>query len=92
MSSAPDFGDTGYLAVTNSELVLIKVERGALRSHLRGVLARVPRGEVASAELESSAVSASTVTITFANGQKWVLEAPRPSRGQARAVTHALRS
>jgi hypothetical protein len=90
VSSAPDFGRLGYLAVTADELVLIKMESSAVRTHLGEVLARVPRDQVASADFESSAMYASGLTITFSNGETWLLEAPRPSRKDAHAVITTL--
>lgn len=92
VSTAPDFGRLAHLAVTADELVLIKVDSDTVKTHLGEVLARVPRSEVASAEFESSAMFASGVTITFASGEKWLLEAPRPSRNDAKEVVSALQA
>lgn len=90
VSTAPDFGRIGYLAVTADELALIKLDSGVVKTHLGEVLARVPRSEVASTEFASSAMLASGLTITFANGDKWLLEAPRPCRKDAKAVLSEL--
>lgn len=91
VSTAPDFGRLGYLAVSADELVLIKMESGTVKTHLGEVLARIPRKQVVSADLESSVMYASAVTITFANGEAWLLETPRPNRKDAQAVIAVLR-
>lgn len=90
VSTAPDFGRLGYLAVTADELVLIKVESGTVKTHLGEVLARIPRNQVVSAVFESSAMYASAITITFATGETWLLEAPRPNRKDAQEVISTL--
>ena len=59
-------------------------------AHLGNVVARVSRSEVASAQLESAAVSASAMIITLASGENWLLEAARTSRAHAEAVIGKL--
>jgi hypothetical protein len=90
VSSAPDFGRLGYLAVTAEDIVLIKLDATGLKVRLGEVLARVPRGEIAAADFESSAMYASGVTITFASGDQWLLEAPRPTRKAAQELVQLL--
>lgn len=92
VSSAPSFGPTGYIAATATELVLIKVDSGAMMAHLGKVVARVSRNAVASARLESAAASASAMIITLASGENWLLEAERQSRAHAEAVIDKLQS
>jgi hypothetical protein len=52
------------------------------------VIMRIPRSDVASAELGSGI--ASPLTITFGNGDSWELEVPPPNKKHAQAVVHAL--
>jgi hypothetical protein len=52
------------------------------------VIVRLPRSDVASAEL-GGGVSPS-LTVTLSNGDTWQLEVPRPSKKNAEAVVHAL--
>lgn len=87
-SETPDFGRLAYLAVTESELALIKLRSAVVTVHLDEVVARIPRSDVTSAEL-GGGVSPS-LTITFGGGDSWQLEVPRPSKKHAQEVVHAL--
>ena len=87
-SEAPNFGRLAYLAVTDSELALIKLKSGLVRSKLDEVIVRVPRSDVVSAELGSGIVT--PLTVTFSNGDTWQLEVPPPNKKHAQAVVHAL--
>ncbi len=87
-SETPKFGRNAYLAVTDSELALIKLKSGVVRLKLDEVVARVPRSEVASAELGGGV--ALPLTITFADGGSWQLEVPWPSKKHAHAVVQTL--
>jgi hypothetical protein len=87
-SETPKFGRLAYLAVTEGELALIQLKSGMVTVHLGEVIARVPRGEVASAEL-GGGVSPS-LEITFGGRGGWQLEVPRPSKKHAEEVVQAL--
>ncbi len=89
-SGLPDFGKVGYLAVTEDEVVLLKVTLGALKTRLGEVVARVPRGQVSTVEFESSAMYASGITLEFLDGDRWALEAPRPNRKDAKTIVELL--
>lgn len=86
-SETPKFGRVAYLAVTEHELALIKLT-GRLTFKLDEVIERVPRSDVASAELGRAI--APSLTITFANRDSWQLEVPRVAKKDAQAVVHAL--
>jgi hypothetical protein len=88
-SNAPKFGRLAYLAVTADELALVKLKSGLVTLKLEEVLARVPRSEVASAELGSGL--APPLAITFGSGESWQLEIPPPNRKHAQAVVDTLR-
>src|SRR5437867_2670180 len=69
--SAPDFGKVGYVAVTTDEVALVKAKTGAFKPKITSeVVARAPRGDVASAELDKSTLQ-STLTIAFVDGGAW---------------------
>jgi hypothetical protein len=91
-SSTPEFGRVGYLVLSDEELVLFRLEAGAERAQLGAVVERVPRGLVSSAVFDGSAVGASAVTLTFIDGEQWMLEAPRPSYRQAQVLVELLTS
>ena len=55
---------------------------------LAEVIVRIPRSEVASAELGSGMVT--PLTIKFGNGERWQLEVPPPNKKHAEALVHAL--
>ena len=88
-SQTPEFGRNAYVAVTANELALIKLKSGIVSLKLDEVVARVPRSDVASAEL-GSGTSTVSLTISFAGGETWQLEVPRPSKKHAQEVVHAL--
>jgi hypothetical protein len=87
-SETPAFGRLAYLAVTESELALIKLKSGMVTVHLDEVIVRVGRSAVASSEM-GGGISPS-LTITFGDGGSWQLEVPRPSKKHAQEVIHAL--
>jgi hypothetical protein len=89
-SDAPDFGRMAYLAVTDSELALVNVKSGRLTMKLNELIVRVPRTDVASAELGSGVIC--PLTITFADGQIWRLEVSRLNKKHAQAVVHTVGS
>ena len=88
-SQTPDFGRLAYLAVSSSELALIKLKSGLVTVKLDEVVVRLSRSDVRSAEL-GKGTSTAPLTITFANGDTWQLEVPGPSKKHARAVVDAL--
>ena len=87
-STTPTFGRLAYLAVTESELALIKLKSGMVSVRLDEVIVRVARSEVASAEM-GGGVSPS-LAIGFSDGGSWQLEVPRPSKKHAQEVVEAL--
>jgi hypothetical protein len=91
-SSAPDFGRIAYLAVTADELALIELkQKSAVTLELREVIARIPRSEVASAELGGGhTLMSPPLTITFTNGDVWLIEVPRPNKKQAQQLVGVL--
>jgi hypothetical protein len=87
-SATPSFGRLGYLAVTDDELALITLKSGLVTVKIDEVVVRIPRSDVASAELGSGVVT--PITIGFADGGSWQLEVPPPNKKHAQAVVHAL--
>lgn len=90
-SVTPKFGRLAYLAVTASEVALVEMKlKGMVGLELRDVIVRVPRSEVASAELGGGGLFSPPLTITFTNGSTWQLEVPRPNKKQAKEVVETL--
>lgn len=91
-SQTPNFGRLAYLAVTADELALIELkQKGMAGLELAEVLVRIPRSEIASAELGGGQTMFSPpVTITLAGGDRWELEVPRPSKQAAKELVAVL--
>lgn len=79
-----------YLAVTDSELALVKIKTGRLTTKLDELVVRMPCSDVASAELGSGTIC--PLTITFGNGDVWRLELSRLNKKHGEAVVRALGS
>jgi hypothetical protein len=89
-SQTPQFGILAYLAVTERELALVELNRQGLSMHLGDVIERIPRSDVASAEVGRAVLFAPPLTFGFTNGNTWQLEVPRPSMKHAKQVVRAL--
>lgn len=86
----PSFGRSGYLAASETELILTKTSQLGWKPHTKGdALVRVPRGEVQSVDLEKGKVL-SQLKLTFADGNTWQFEIPRANRKGAEEFTTAL--
>jgi hypothetical protein len=86
----PDFGRVGYIAVTADEVGLVRTETGMLKMKIGDeVLARSPRAEIASAELDRGALL-SHLKIVFANGVTWEFDIPKKDKKAAQEVVRAL--
>jgi hypothetical protein len=90
-AETPTFGGFGYLALSATELALVKGKQGLVGLKLTGdVVAKVPRTEVASIELGDGKIAA-PLTIAFAAGGQWDLEVARAHRRAAERVIAELR-
>ncbi|HET8977050.1 MAG TPA: hypothetical protein VFN87_02770 [Solirubrobacteraceae bacterium] len=88
--AVPNFGRVGYLAVTDTEVALLGTRTGAFKMKIGDkVLARAPRAEITSAELDQGALL-SHLTIGFLNGASWQFDVPRQAKKPAQAVARAL--
>jgi hypothetical protein len=76
----PSFGRIGYLAASETELVITKTSQLGFTPHATGdALARVPRGEVETVAMRQGRLL-SRLTLTFGGGVTWDFEVPRVSR------------
>jgi hypothetical protein len=86
----PEFGRVGYLAASDSEIALVKTKTGALKMKVTDeVLARVPRSDIASCELDQGALL-SKLKIVFSNGVTWEFDIPRQGKKTAQGLVTAL--
>ena len=86
----PSFGRSGYLAASETELIVTRTSQMGWKPHPKGdALVRVPRGDVQSVELDRGKVL-SQLKLTFADGLVWEFEIPRANRKGAEQFTNAL--
>jgi hypothetical protein len=82
----PAFQMIAWLALTDSELALVSIDRKRGLS-LDQVLGRVPRADVRSVELGKAAPLVSKpLTITFTNGDQWIVEVPALGKGDVKQI------
>jgi hypothetical protein len=88
--AAPSFGSLGYVAVTATEIAIVKGKVGLMKPSVGNqVIARVPRGRVSSANLDPGVLKAA-LRIGFADGSSWEFEVPKVHRRNAEMVVRAL--
>jgi hypothetical protein len=86
----PSFGRIGYLAASETELVLTMTSQLGWKPHPKGeALVRMSRGDVQSVQLERGKVLA-RLKLTFADGVSWEFEVARANRKGAMEFTNAL--
>jgi hypothetical protein len=89
-SETPRFPRSAFLAVTDREVALIRLGRGGWKNGGPGeVLARAPRGDVASARM-SPGVLRTNLTISFTDGGRWEFEVSPLIRFTVVRVVRAL--
>ena len=90
VADSPDFGRDAYLAVSDSDLALVKLKQGVMKLKMTDeVIARAPRSEVTFAQVGDGKI-ACPLTISFANGATWEMDVPRAGKKAAKAVVAAL--
>jgi hypothetical protein len=86
----PSFGQLGYIAVTEDEIALVRAKAGAFKPSVKSeVLARVPRDELASAELDQG-VLMSHLKLEFTNGAVWLVDVPKQHKKKAQGLIRAV--
>jgi hypothetical protein len=91
VADLPDFGRVGYLAVSATEVALVKTKYGWKMTPTDEALARAPRNELESVEWDEGRL-VSHLTLSFAGGQTWALDVPKSDKKTARAVVEALQN
>jgi hypothetical protein len=85
----PDFGGLGYLAASETELVIISTgTKKGVSVTLKEVVARIPRSEVASAEMNG--VMIGKLVIGFHDNTQWAFEVPTPNKKDARSIVELM--
>jgi hypothetical protein len=85
----PKFGRVAYLAVSETDLALVKTKFGWKMTPTEEALAVVPRTEIVSADLDEGKMI-SHLKIVFSNDVIWQLDVPRTDKKTAQAVVRAL--
>lgn len=89
-AEVPNFGRVAYVAASADEIALVKTKSGMLKMKLTDeALARVPRSEIASSELDQGTLL-SHLTIVFTNGVTWEFDVPKANKKTAQALVRAL--
>jgi hypothetical protein len=90
VADTPDFGRDAYLAISETEIALVKTKQGLMKLKITDdVHARAARIEVTHAELGSGKL-ACPLTITFADGSRWELDVPRGGKSAAEKLVSLL--
>lgn len=79
------------VALTAEDLLLLNFKHGAIHPVATGVLARIPRAEVAGAEVPRS-LTMNRMSVAFTDGSVWNFEVTRPNAGKAREIAEQLGS
>lgn len=77
------------VALTAEDFLLLNFKHGAIHPIATAVLARIPRSEVAGAEVPKS-LSMNRMTVAFSDGSLWNFEVTKPNAGKARAIADQL--
>lgn len=89
-AAVPDFGRVAYVAASADEIAIVKATSGMLKMKVSGeVLARVPRSEIASAELDEGRLL-SHLKVAFSNGTVWEFDVPKANKKSAQNLVRAL--
>jgi len=86
----PNFGRVAYMAASDGEIVLVKTKTGAFKMKVtEEVLARVPRSDIASCELDQGKLL-SKLKLVFGNGVTWEFDIPKQAKKTAKGLVTAL--
>jgi hypothetical protein len=86
----PDFGRVGYVAVSATEVVVVRTKTGLLKMSPTDIaLARAPRSELVSAELDEGKLL-SHLVIRLADGKRWEFDVPKANKKTAKEVVATL--
>lgn len=89
-SSAPEFTQMAFLALTASDIALIGIDARAT-AKLTSVLAEVPRSQIAAVTLRSAGpLISKPLTVIFTNGELWNLEVSAALKREARRIAAAF--
>jgi hypothetical protein len=86
----PNFGRVAYVAASADEIAIVRTKSGMLKMKIgEEVLARVPRSEIASVELDEGRLL-SHLKIAFGNGVTWEFDIPKANKKSAQGLARAL--
>ena len=79
-AETPEFKGMALLALTDTDVALVKIKSGIVSSKASEVIAQVPRDQVTEASLNDGMVP--KLSITFADGAVWTMDVPRVFKKQ----------
>lgn len=90
-AQTPNYGNRGYLALTDDDLVLVGVD-ASVRVKLTEPLVTISRTQVASAEIGKAGVMLGSLPmrITLTNSDEWVFEIPRVIKRKGKQLVAEL--
>lgn len=77
------------VALTAEDFLLLNFKHGAIHPIATAVLARIPREQVAGAEIPRSLMM-SRLTVVLTDGSAWNFEVTKPNASKARAIAEQL--
>ena len=77
------------VAITAGDFLLLNFAHGMIHPKATGVLSRIPRREVAAAEVSRS-LGMNRMRVVFTDGEEWNFEVTKPNVGKARAIAEQL--
>jgi hypothetical protein len=85
----PSFGRVGYIAVSETEVAVLKTRTGWKMHPTDEVLGRALKSDLSSVDFDEGRM-VSHLDLHFANGTVWQFDIPRSDRKTAKAVVAAL--
>lgn len=79
-ADTPEFKGQALLALTDTEVALVKLKQGAISAKPTEVIARAPRDEVTEAIVSGGLVP--KLSISFVDGSSWSMDVPRVVKKQ----------
>jgi hypothetical protein len=91
-ADTPAFKGQALLAVTESEIALVKLKATAISAKPTEVIARAPRDQVTEATLDNGLVP--KLSISFSDGSAWSMDVPRvvKKQGDTNRIVELLRA